>query len=166
MARKTFYSFHYVPDAWRAGQVRSMGVVDGNVPAADNDWETVTKGGDVAIANWIANQMNGRSCTVVLAGAQTAGRKWIKHEIIESWNAKMGVLAIHIDMLKDTKGLQSLRGANPLSSITLKSGTVNLSSVATCHVPPYTDSARAYSYIKTNLPGWIEDAIKIRADYK
>ena len=43
MARKAFYSFHYKPDASRAGQVRNIGVVEGNTPVSDNDWETVTK---------------------------------------------------------------------------------------------------------------------------
>ena len=43
MARRAFYSFHYIPDNWRASQVRNMGVVDGNKPATDNDWETIKK---------------------------------------------------------------------------------------------------------------------------
>ena len=45
MARKAFYSFHYKPDASRAGQVRNIGVVEGNTPVSDNDWEAVTKEG-------------------------------------------------------------------------------------------------------------------------
>ena len=32
MARRTFYSFHYKPDNWRAAQVRNMGVIEGNRP--------------------------------------------------------------------------------------------------------------------------------------
>lgn len=43
MARRVFYSFHYEPDNSRAAQVRNMGVVEGNKPASDNDWETITK---------------------------------------------------------------------------------------------------------------------------
>nr|WP_304441087.1 TIR domain-containing protein [Ignatzschineria sp. F8392] len=30
--------------------------------------------------------MKGRTCTVILAGKNTANRKWINHEIVESWN--------------------------------------------------------------------------------
>ena len=63
MARRAFYSFHYKPDATRASQVRNIGVVEGSRPATDNDWETVTGGGDAAIKKWIASQMSGRSCT-------------------------------------------------------------------------------------------------------
>lgn len=56
MARRVFYSFHYKPDKWRAAQVRHMGVIEGNVPVSDNDWETITRGGDAAIERWIADQ--------------------------------------------------------------------------------------------------------------
>jgi len=49
MARKVFFSFHYKPDNWRASQVRNMGVIDGNRPVSDNDWEQITRGGDEAL---------------------------------------------------------------------------------------------------------------------
>ena len=49
MKRRVFYSFHYVPDNWRAATVRNIGAIEGNSPATDNDWETVTSGGDPAI---------------------------------------------------------------------------------------------------------------------
>ena len=85
MPRRVFYSFHYTPDNWRASQVRNIGAIEGNQPAKDNDWETITKGGDKAIEKWIGDQMNGRSCVVVLIGAGTANRKWINHEIVKAW---------------------------------------------------------------------------------
>ncbi|NVO26740.1 TIR domain-containing protein [Donghicola sp. C2-DW-16] len=80
MARKCFCSFHYTPDSWRASTVENIGAIEGNKPASDNDWETVTKGGDAAITKWIANQMVGRTCTIVLVGSQTANRTWINPE--------------------------------------------------------------------------------------
>ena len=43
--RRVFFSFHYSRDAWRAGQVRNMGMVEGNPPASDNDWEAVNRVG-------------------------------------------------------------------------------------------------------------------------
>ena len=66
MARRVFYSFHYDRDNWRVATVRKIGAVEGNSPAKDNDWETVKKGGDAAIKRWIGNQMDRRTCTVVL----------------------------------------------------------------------------------------------------
>jgi hypothetical protein len=80
MARKVFYSFHYQPDCVRASQVRNIGIVEGNSPASDNDWESVARGGDSAIQNWIDNQLSGRTCTIVLIGKDTAGRKWIDYD--------------------------------------------------------------------------------------
>ncbi|HBS44085.1 MAG TPA: hypothetical protein DEA91_05740, partial [Paenibacillus sp.] len=96
MARKAFYSFHYKPDNWRASQVRNIGAIEGNSSISDNDWEEVEKGGDKAIQDWIDKQLKGRSCTIVLIGEKTAGRKWIKYEIKKSWNQSKGVLGIYI----------------------------------------------------------------------
>jgi hypothetical protein len=53
MARRAFYSFHYIPDNWRASQIKKIGVVDSNKPATDNDWEAIKKKGDAAIREWI-----------------------------------------------------------------------------------------------------------------
>lgn len=88
MARRVFYSFHYKPDCTRVAKVRNMGVVEGNKPASDNDWEEITSGGDAAIEKWIDEQLDGKSCNVVLIGEKTAGRKWINYEIKSAWNSK------------------------------------------------------------------------------
>ena len=88
--RRAFFSFHYTPDNWRVAQVRNIGAVEGNAPVSDNDWGTVTKGGDATIRNWINNQMSGKSCAIVLIGRHTSGRKWIKYEIEKAWNDGKG----------------------------------------------------------------------------
>lgn len=165
MARLAFYSFHYVPDNWRASQVRNIGAVDGNKPATDNDWETVKKGGEAAIKRWIDNQLDGRSCTVVLIGSETAGRKWINYEIEKSWNEGKGVLGIHLHNLKDSDGNQSSKGKNPFENFTMKNDQSKLSNIVKTYDPPYTDSKKVYDYINTNLSGWIEKAIEIRNNY-
>jgi len=161
--RNVFFSFHYKPDNWRSSQVRNIGVIEGNQPVSDNDWESVTKGGDAAIQKWIANQMNGRSCTVVLIGAGTAGRKWIDYEIEKSWKDKKGLLGIHVHNLKDRQGNQSAKGKNPFKEFTIKGES--LASVVESYDPPYADSKAVYSYICDNLEGWVEDAIAIRNRY-
>jgi hypothetical protein len=165
MARKAFYSFHYKPDNWRAGQVRQMGVIEGNAPASDNDWEAVTKGGDEAIKRWINDQMSGKSCAIVLIGANTAGRKWINHEIIKAWDDKKGVLGIYIHNLKDSEKKQTTKGANPFDNITLGANGPRLSTVVTAYDPPYWDSTQVYGYIKSNLSDWIEAAITTRESH-
>ena len=163
MARRAFYSFHYVPDNWRASQVRNMGVIDGNKPASDNDWVQIKKGGDTAIQRWIDDQLDGKSVAIVLIGSQTTGRKWIKYEIKKSWEDKKGVLGVYIYNLKDKDGNQASKGRNPFDNFTI-SGTT-MSSIVKVYDPPYTTSTNVYDYIKTNLPDWIEKAIQIRENY-
>jgi hypothetical protein len=165
MARKAFYSFHYVPDHWRASQVRNIGVVEGNPPASDNDWETVKKGGDAAIQKWIDGQLNGRTCTVVLIGSETAKRKWIDYEIKKSWDDKKGVLGINVHNLKNSDSKQSTKGANPFAHFTIGADKKALSSIVKTYDPPFSDSKQAYDHISKNLSDWIEDAIKIRNSY-
>lgn len=165
MARRVFYSFHYQADCSRAAQIRNMGVVDGNPPASDNDWESIKKGGDSAIQRWIDRQLDGKSCAVVLIGSGTAGRKWINYEIDKSWTEGKGLLGIHIHRLKDLSGEQSNKGRNPFAEFTLGSAKVPLSSIVKSYDPPHQDSRAVYGYIKENLPTWIEEAIKIRAKH-
>lgn len=162
MARKIFYSFHYTPDNWRAAQVRNMGVIEGNQAVSDNDWETITSGGDDAIREWIADQLVGKSCAVVLVGKETAGRKWITHEIQEAWNANKGVVGIHIHNLRDSNQNQCLMGNNPFDHLSLKQGGTKLSSIVKIYNPPYLDSSYVYGYIKDNISDWVEEAIEIR----
>jgi hypothetical protein len=164
MARKCFYSFHYKPDNWRVSKIRNIGAVEGNKPASDNDWETITGGGDKKIKEWIAEQMNGRTCTIILAGADTANRKWINHEIMESWNKGRGVVVIHIHNITDVNDKQASKGANPLYYITPKSTGKRLSSIAKAYDPPRTTSKGVYSYVSDNIEAWIEEAIQIRND--
>ncbi len=165
MTRRVFYSFHYIPDNWRASQVRNIGAVDGNQAATDNDWETVKRGGNAAIERWIDGQMSGRCCTVVLIGSDTAKRKWIDYEIHKSWNSKKGVVGIHIHNLKDATQSQSGKGSNPFGYISMQRGNASLSSIVKTYDPPYSDSKLAYDYIKQNLSAWIEEAVQIRNAY-
>jgi hypothetical protein len=162
MARKAFYSFHYKPDNWRAAKVRSIGVIEGNAPASDNDWEKITKGGDAAIEKWIDDQLAGKSVAIVLVGANTAGRKWISHEIATAWNNKKGVLGIYIHNITDSDGNQSTKGGNPFDYVTFGADKKKLSTVVRAYDPPYSLSADVYAYIKKNLNDWIEAAISIR----
>ena len=59
--------------------------------------------------------MKGKECLVVLAGEKTAGRRWVNYEIEKAWKDGLGVLAIHINNLKDFDGNQSKKGATRLA---------------------------------------------------
>jgi hypothetical protein len=165
MARRIFSSFHYKPDNWRAATVRSIGAIEGNKLASDNDWESVTSGGDSAINRWIDEQMKGKSCVVVLIGSGTAGRKWINYEIEKGWSDGKGLLGIYVHTLKDRDGNQATKGRNPFDGFTVGEQKKKLSSIVKAYDPPYSTSSNAYGYIKDNIVDWIEDAIAIRGAY-
>lgn len=162
MAKRVFYSFHYVPDAWRVSQVRNIGTVEDNKPASDNDWETVKKGGEAEIKKWINNQLSGRSCAVVMIGEGTADRKWINYEIDKAWADGKGVFGIHIHKLKNSSGNQASKGSNPFDYCTVPGTTAKLSTKVKVYDPPGTDSKAAYDHIAANIEAWIDAAVAAR----
>ncbi|MGY6555498.1 MAG: TIR domain-containing protein [Wenzhouxiangella sp.] len=164
MARRIFYSFHYKPDNWRVSKIRNIGAIEGNKPATDNDWEAVTDAGDAAIEKWIKGQMTGRSCAVVLIGQNTAGRKWIDYEIVESWKKGMGLLGVHIHNITDSQDNQSSKGKNPFAGFRI--GDTSLDSIVKTYDPPFSTSKYVYNHIAENIADWIDEAIEIRTKFK
>lgn len=160
--RQVFYSFYYKEDSWRAAQVRNMGVVDGNKPANDNDWEEIEKGGKDKIKEWIKEQMKGRTCTIVLVGENTAGREFVEYEIKESWKDGMGLAGVCIHGLKDIYGKTSRMGKNPFDNFLLRDK--KMSEVVKCYDPGGANSREKYNWIEKYLKAIIEEAIQIRKD--
>ena len=116
MARRTFFSFHYGPDCWRASQVKNSWITQDRKAAGffnSVEWEEIKKKSDDAIEKWIDKQLEGTSVTVVLIGSKTAGRKWINYEIKSSHKRGNGLLGIYIHNKKNSKGLTSAKGDNP-----------------------------------------------------
>ena len=144
--------------------VRNIGSIEGNKPAPDNDWETITSGGEGAIEGWIKEQMKYRSCTVVLVGKDTANRKWINYEIVESWNSGMGVVGIHIYGLKDNDGYITTKGDNPFDYIDYGDDGAKLSSIVKCYTPGGNNSKERYEWISKYLSAAVGEAIKIRGN--
>ena len=179
MKRKVFYSFHYGKDSWRAGQVRNIGVVEGNVPLSPNKWEEVKQKGDDNILKWIKDSLVGKSCLVVLIGEKTAERKWCNREIEEAWRAGKGIVGIYIHNLKDVFGDQSNKGSNPFKAFYIDTACnyiakrehkiddneLKLSSVCYAYDPPYVTSTNVYNYISEHIEEWVEKAIQIRTLY-
>ena len=165
MARRVFYSFHYKPDSHRAAQVRNIGSIERNEPATDNDWETVKRGGDAAVKRWIADQMNCRSCSVVLVGSDTANRKWINREIVKSWDDNMGVVGIYIHGLKNLNGESFSKGKNPFDYIGYGNSGKKLSSIVWCYTPGGRTGREKYAWISKHLGNAIEEAIDIRRNH-
>ncbi len=116
-------------------------------------------------SNGSDDQLSGKSCSIVLIGSATAGRKWIDYEIEESWNNGKGLFGIYIHNLKDSDENQSTKGSNPFYRFTVGSNAERLSNIVKAYDPPYTLSTSVYNHIKENLEDWVEEAISIRQNY-
>jgi hypothetical protein len=163
MKRQAFYSFNYREDAWRASQVRNMGLVEGNRPATDNEWQDVSRGGELAIKRWINQQMEYRTVLIVLIGTNTAGRKWINYEIQHAWEKKLGVCGIRINRLLDQSGQMSSMGQNPFSVFNLDG--MPLSNIVPVLNPDGYTGQQVYASIRNRMSGLIEQAIRVRSQY-
>ena len=151
LKRQVFFSFEYNKDAWRASQVRNMGKVDESSTFSDNDWEEVKEKSDTKIKEWIDNQMAKRSCLVVLIGATTSGRKWIKYEIEKAYELNKGIVGIYIHNLKDADGNQTSKGSNPFYQFYIGEESKRLSNYVTCFDSSYKTSTYVYDDIKDNI---------------
>lgn len=156
--RQVFYSFHFDNDVMRVQQIRNIGAIEDNKPVSVNDWEEVKKKGKAGIEKWIDDNMNYRSCVVVLVGEETAERPWVKYEIKKAWNEGKGLLGIYIHNIKCPRNGKCNKGNNPFDQFTFEDG-LKLSSVVKCHNP---DPRDAYNDIKNNIEAWIEAAIAQR----
>lgn len=159
MARKTFFSFHYERDAWRAANVRNSGVLSkddeyGFIDAAD--WEKIEREGEAAIKRWIQDQLKNTTATVVLIGAETAAREWVQFEIRESWKRGNAILGVRIHGIKDQDSKTDSFGVNPLDVVKFEDGTA-LSTVC-----------KTYDWIadkgREHLGEWLEKAVQVRED--
>jgi hypothetical protein len=165
MTRKVFYSFHFANDFWRTQQIRNIGAIDGQALCTPNAWEEVKRKGAASIEKWIDDSMVGKSCVVVLVGAETALRPWVRREIVKGWDAGKGVLGIRINRLLGHDGQPSSAGANPFDAIDYGNSGKKLSSIVRLMTPAGTTSKDVYASIAQSIEGWIEDAIAIRKAY-
>jgi MTH538 TIR-like domain (DUF1863) len=121
MARKVFFSFHYERDAQRAAIVRNHAVTKDNDQAAGYvdkaAWESIERQGDAAIKKWIGEQLSGTSVTIVLVGAETDSRPWVKYELQQSYAQKNRLLAVTLHNIKDFSGNTDRAGSTNFGSL-------------------------------------------------
>ncbi|HEX8381812.1 MAG TPA: TIR domain-containing protein [Sphingomonas sp.] len=121
MARRTFFSFHYGPDVWRAWNVRNSWVVtDAEAPQGffDNSvFEAKKRESDASLKRFLRDGLYNTSVTCVLNGAQTATRRWVRYEIARSVIRGNGLLTVDVHGVKNSRGITTVRGTDPLSQV-------------------------------------------------
>ncbi len=156
MARKVFFSFHYARDVRRIVQVRNSWVVRAKgeaqpfYDAADFEEAKKRVGG---IEKWIEDQLKGTSVTVVLFGAETYNREWVRHEIKRSYKLNKGILAIDIHRIKDPLLGADVQGQNPLDYWHVEQNGRKV---------PFSSLYNTYDWVNNdgynNMSTWIEAA--------
>lgn len=160
MARSIFVSFHYQRDIFRVNVVRNHFLTKGTYTASgywDHSlWEETKKQGEDAIKRMINKGLDGTTVTVVLIGAETAGRKWVMHEINESFIRGNGMVGIYVNNIRDARtNLADPRGTNPFDLLYVERGGYRtlLSQLYKTYDWVYNDGFN-------NFGNWIEQAAK------
>jgi MTH538 TIR-like domain (DUF1863) len=119
MARKVFFSFHYLPDIFRVNVVRQSNLTH-NLDDRDSFfdrslWEKAKSNSAESLMQLIRNGMAGSSVVCVLAGTETWSRYWVRYEIARAVIEGKGLVTVHINNVV-CAGAQSIsaRGLNPL----------------------------------------------------
>lgn len=156
-ARHVIYSLHYDADRSRVAGILGSSALQGNLEAKLPEWDKIKRSGDFAIKRWVENALKGRSCCVVLIGAHTASRPWVRYEIRRAHELELAMFGVYVHHLKDGKGLQSSKGDNPFEHA--DSGLGDGGANVLVFDPPETDSKLAYRHIVDNLAQWAELAV-------
>ncbi|KFF62085.1 TIR domain-containing protein [Pectobacterium brasiliense] len=124
MPRRTFFSFHYKPDIWRAWNVRNSWVVkeDNEIDQGffdSNVFEASKKENDYALKTFLRKGLENTSVTCVLAGTQTWTRRWVRYEIARSVIKGNGLLTVYIHGVQNNDKETSIKGANTLDQMGL-----------------------------------------------
>jgi hypothetical protein len=122
VARKTFFSFHYQPDVWRAWIVRNCWVVkpEDQVDRGFFDssvFEATKKEGDDKLKAFLREGVDNTSVTCVLTGTNTWRRRWVRYEIARSIIKGNGLLTVYIHGVKNSDGQVAEKGADPLAQM-------------------------------------------------
>lgn len=121
MARRTFFSFHYKRDVWRAKQVRNSWVTKTDKKASgffdSSVFESKQRTSDEALKRFLREGLEGAGVTCVLAGNQTAHRRWVRYELVRSFRVGKGILCARIHRQKNSKGLTDPAGPDPLARL-------------------------------------------------
>jgi hypothetical protein len=121
MAYRTFFSFHYKPDITRAMTVRNSWVTKEDRDKAgffdSSVFESKQRDSDDALRRFLREGLSNTSVTCVLVGTETARRKWVRYEILQSFVRGNGIFAARIHGIRNFQKQTAISGNNPLDSL-------------------------------------------------
>ncbi len=124
MGRKVYFSFHYqdVID-FRVNVVRNSGKfrTEGESFRDASIWEEAKEKQVKIIKSLIDKRLIGTSVNCVLIGSETYSRRWVRYELIKSFEMKKGQVGVGINWIKDKyKKTKFWPGENPFEHLKVK----------------------------------------------
>jgi hypothetical protein len=105
VARRVFFSFHYDDvETFRANVVRKHGLTKETGEAGFFDasiWEDAERHGDASVKRLINSSLENTTVTCVLIGTDTWKRRWVRYEILKSYDRANLLFGIHINSVLD-----------------------------------------------------------------
>lgn len=119
MARRVFFTFHYEDvRTFRANVVRKHGLTKEAGEAGFFDasiWEDAKRHGDAAVKSLVNSSLENTSVTCALIGTETWRRRWVRYEILRSYDRGNQLFGIHINSVPDKNQRTFPRGRNPFA---------------------------------------------------
>lgn len=119
MARRVFFSFHYDDvRSFRANVVRNHDRFKGPGEAGFFDWsiwEDARLHGDTRVKRLVDESLQGTTVTCVLIGTDTWKRRWVRYEILKSYERGNKLLGIHINGVRGQDRKVRSLGSNPFN---------------------------------------------------
>ena len=117
---KVFYSFHYEDvGSFKANIIRNSSRLKcyQGLLTDQSIWEEFRAKTDTQIKKRIDNSdLIDSDATIILIGQNTHERRWVKYEIIKSFEAGNTLLGIHINRVKGKEGI-TRKGLNPFDRL-------------------------------------------------
>ena len=106
MAKRVFFSFNYEDvKTFRANVVRNHGVTKQTGQDAGffdaSIWEDAKRHGDLSIKHLINTNLEYTSVTCALIGTDTWQRRWVRYEVLKSYDRGNVLFGVHINSVKD-----------------------------------------------------------------
>ncbi len=124
MARNVYFSFHYKDvEDFRANVVRNSGKFrsQGDQFRDSSIWEEAEEKKVKAIKALIDQELFGVSVTCALVGSDTYMRRWVRYELVKSFEQNKGQLAVGINWIKGKDGnIKFWPGENPFDYLGCK----------------------------------------------
>jgi len=144
MASRVFFSFHYEDvKTFRANVVRKHSITKDKGDAGFFDaslWEDAQRHGDDAVKRLVNLNLENTSVTCALIGSATWSRRWVRYEILKSFDRGNALLGVHINSISDKNQQTFVQGRNPFDYL----GFV------------VSDDGRTHTYHEHNGSRWTE----------